>query len=98
MPDYNNQGYLFFKFGKFTGKVTIDGVEHRLEGFWKEKNGRKDELISLAVRTEGEAKEAREKEKQRKKGYEYEGPITEDQMGQPLDIQGNNPELSDVPF
>ncbi len=104
MPDYTNQGYLFLKHGKFSGKVTPvcphcgQSHEHRLDGFWKERNGRKDELISLAVKTEAEHKEAREKEKQRKKGYEYEGPITDDEMGQPVSIEGNNPELNDIPF
>ena len=100
MTDYNNQGYLFFKAGKITGKVTPvcphcgEAHEHRIEGFWKERNGRKDELISLAVKTEAEVKDSREKEKQ--KNYDYEGPA--DLGDQKCEITGDNPEIRDIEF
>lgn len=74
MSQYNNQGYLFFKNGKFTGKITVDGIEHRIEGWWKQsKSGRKDELVSLAVKTE-EEHQAGKKQMPKDKDYEYQEP------------------------
>lgn len=72
MTQYNNQGYLFFKNGKFTGKITVDGVERRIEGWWKQsKSGRKDELVSLSVKTE-EEHQADRKTLPKEKDYEYQ--------------------------
>ena len=72
MSKYNNQGYLFFKNGKFTGKITVDGIERRIEGWWKQsKSGRKDELVSLAVKTEEEHQAGR-KQMPKDKDYEYQ--------------------------
>ena len=74
MSQYNNQGYLFFKNGKFAGKITVDGIERRIEGWWKEsKNGRKDELVSLAVKTE-EEHQAGKKQMPKDKDFEYQEP------------------------
>lgn len=91
MSQYNNQGYLFFKNGKFTGKITIDGVERRIEGWWKERNGRKDELVSLAVKTEEEHQEEKKK-RPKQKDYDYEGPGELQQQN----VQGGS--IDEIPF
>ena len=94
MSQYNNSGYLFKKNGSFEGKITVDGVEKRLKGFWKEsKSGKKDELIAIAVLTEEEFQEARKK-MPKAKDFDYKEPETFPDQN----IEGENPEFKDIPF
>lgn len=94
MTQYNNSGYLFQKYGSFEGKITIDGVDRRLRGFWKEsKGGKKNELISIAVLTEEEFKASKSK-MPKPRDYEYQ----ELESFPEQNIDGDNPAHKDIPF
>jgi hypothetical protein len=97
MSQHNNHGYLFFKHGKFTGKITLDGKEIRLDGWWKEsRSGRKNELISLAVKTEEQHQADLEKERMKRQADKFNPePLPLDAVGE---IKGDNPQLKDIPF
>jgi hypothetical protein len=105
MSQYEKQGYLFPNKQKYTGniedfkgKITIEGVQYRLSGFYEAAKFVKGKLIALKAETEEDyqARKAGAKKKPTEKDYAYNGPV--DLGDDKADIQGVNPEISDIPF